>query len=237
MPVYVYSFTAREHPLRLENLRGVGDPPAALRTVTGDLLTAVVSDAAEGLRPKRRDLTAHQEVQERLMTDGPILPLQFGATAPDDDAVRAVLDDRAQEYQERLKAVAGCAEFHLKVSQDEEALLRQILQESGEARRLNDAIRDGRGTPDMSIALGELVAAEVQTRQQALAAGIVETLRPFARDESSLPPGGQDFLSISFLVEESRQEHFLTTQTGLADQLGDDYDVRLYGPLPPYSFV
>jgi len=237
MAVYIYSIAAKDHPLRLNGLHGVGEPPSPLRTVGGDALSAVVSDATEDLRPKRRDVAAHQAVQERLMEDGPILPLQFGLTAPDDDAVHTVLEERAQEYQERLQALEGCAEYHLKVSQDEDALLRQILLESDETRRLNDEIRGGRGTPDMSIALGELVAGEVQAREEALAAGIVAALRPFTRDESAFPPGGQDFLSISFLVEESKQEPFTATELSIAQQVGDDCDFRMHGPLPPYSFV
>jgi hypothetical protein len=130
MAVYVYSIADKEHPLQLDGVNGVGDPPSPLRTVNAGSLTAVVSDAPEDLRPKRRDLTAHQEVQNQLMMDGTVLPLRFGLTAPDDDAVRTVLEERAAEYTERLRALADCAEYHLKVKQDEEALLREILEES-----------------------------------------------------------------------------------------------------------
>ncbi|MFE7359387.1 GvpL/GvpF family gas vesicle protein, partial [Streptomyces sp. NPDC057543] len=88
MAVYVYSIVLTTHPQRLDGLDGVGDPPTTLRTVHTDKLSAVVSDAPEELRPKRRDLAAHQAVQERLMADGTVLPLQFGFTTTDDDAVR-----------------------------------------------------------------------------------------------------------------------------------------------------
>ncbi|MFC9758920.1 GvpL/GvpF family gas vesicle protein, partial [Streptomyces sp. NPDC056921] len=66
MAVYVYSIVPTSHPQRLDGLDGVGDPPAALRTVQTGKLSAVISDAPEELRPKRRDLGAHQAVQERL---------------------------------------------------------------------------------------------------------------------------------------------------------------------------
>ncbi len=167
MAVYVYSIVATTHPQRLDGLDGVGDPPSALRTVQSGKLAAVVSDAPEGLRPKRRDLAAHQAVQERLMADGTVLPLQFGFTAPDDEAVRMALEERAEEYTERLRGLEGCAEYHLKAAQDEESLLRQILLDSEEARGLNEQIKSGRGRPDLPVALGELVAQEVQARQDA----------------------------------------------------------------------
>ncbi|WP_392675007.1 GvpL/GvpF family gas vesicle protein [Streptomyces sp. LN785] len=237
MAVYVYCIAGEKHPLHLDDVTGVGEPPSQLRTVTEGSLRAVVSDAPAGLRPKRRDLTAHQDVQNRLMADGTVLPLRFGLTAEDDEAVRVVLEERAGEYVDRLQALESCAEYHLKVSQDEEALLRQILEDSDEARALNDEIRSGTAGPDTPLALGELVAREVQARQEALAAGVVEALRPFARDQETSQPTGSDFLSASFLVAEEQDELFLTTELSLANQMGDEFQFRLHGPLPPYSFV
>ncbi|MFJ9566357.1 GvpL/GvpF family gas vesicle protein [Streptomyces fuscichromogenes] len=237
MAVYVYSITSNDHPVKLDGLHGVGDPPGTLRTVTDGVLCAVVSDAPEDLRPRRRDVLAHQEVQERLMADGAVLPLRFGMTADSDETVRAALEDRADVYQERLRSLEGATEYNLKCSWEEEALLRRILLESDEARELNTVLRGGSGTPQMSLALGELVAQEADARQQALAKGIVEALRPYVCDESPALPGGHDFLSVSFLVRADKEEMFLATGISLANQLGEECEVRLRGPLPPYSFV
>ncbi|MCX4793099.1 GvpL/GvpF family gas vesicle protein [Streptomyces sp. NBC_01242] len=237
MAVYVYSIVLTTHPQRLDGLDGVGDPPTTLRTVHTGRLSAVVSDAPEELRPKRRDLGAHQAVQERLMADGTVLPLQFGFTTTDDDAVRAVLEDRADEFGERLRALEGCVEYHLKAAQDENALLRQILQESDEARELNEAIRSGNSNPELPLALGELVAQEVQARQDQLAAGVLDTLRGFAREERSSQATGNDFLNVSFLVDRDNEKSFLSEEQGLAKELGEDFDLRLLGPLPAYSFI
>ncbi|MGW2046496.1 GvpL/GvpF family gas vesicle protein [Streptomyces sp. NPDC001858] len=237
MAVYVYSITSKDHPMRLDGVHGVGDPPGALRTVTAGVLCAVISDAPEDLRARRRDVLAHQEVQERLMADGAVLPLRFGMTTESDDGVRAALQNREGEYQERLRSLEGTIEYNLKCSWEEQALLRRILLESDEARELNAAIRDGSGTPQMSLALGELVAREAEEREQALANGIVEALRPYVSDESFASPAGNDFLSVSFLVQAANEEMFLATELSLADQLGEECELRLHGPLPPYSFV
>ncbi|MDY0812772.1 GvpL/GvpF family gas vesicle protein [Kitasatospora purpeofusca] len=237
MAVYVYSITAAPHSPDLGGLTGVGEAPAELRTVCAGPLCAVVSDAPEGLRPKRRDLVAHQAVQERLMGTGPVLPLRFGFTAPDDDAVRAVLTERREEYTQRLTALEGCAEYHLKGAVEEEVLLRRILQETPEARQLNDEIRAGSTRPDLPLALGELVAHEVLARHQALASGVVEALRPHTRQERISEPTGDDFLNISFLVDDEHRQVFLAAEKGLTHELGQEFDFRLHGPLPPYSFV
>ncbi|MEV4557947.1 GvpL/GvpF family gas vesicle protein [Kitasatospora sp. NPDC049285] len=237
MAVYVYSITAADHPRHLEGLAGVGPDPSALRTVDAGPLCAVVSDAPEELRPKRRDLLAHQTVQDRLMADGTVLPLRFGLTAPDDDAVRAALEQRRDEYLQRLADLEGCVEYHLKAAVDEEALLRQILLESSRARQLNDEIRAGDRTPDLALALGELVAKEVQARHRALAAEVTDALRPHTRRQRTSEPTGNDFLNISFLVDHDHREPFLAAGKNLTSELGEDFDLRLNGPLPAYSFV
>ncbi|MEU4089851.1 GvpL/GvpF family gas vesicle protein [Streptomyces aureus] len=236
MAVYVYSITFKDHPLRLDGLEGVGADPSPLRTVTAGPLCAVVSEAPEELRPKRRDIGRHQDIQQRLLTDGTVLPLRFGYTAPDEDAVRDVLERRGDEYAERLRRVEDCVEYNLKASQDEDSLLREILTDSETARELNDAIRDGSAPPDAPLRLGELVAGEVRARQEALASGVIEALRPFAREIDSSPPADPDFLSVSFLVSGEQDELFLATELSLAHQMGEGFTFRLNGPLPPYSF-
>lgn len=70
MPTYIYAITGADHPLRLDGLQGVGDPPSPLRTLIAGDVAAVVSDAPEGLRAKRRDVLAHEAVLEALMADG-----------------------------------------------------------------------------------------------------------------------------------------------------------------------
>jgi hypothetical protein len=237
MSVYVYSIVSSDHPSRLEGLRGVGDPPTELRTVRGASLRAVVSDAPEGLRAKRRDLMAHHAVQERLMTDGAVLPLRFGLTAADEDAVRDALETRAREYTDRLHALEGCVEYRVQAAQEEERLLRSILSETPQARRLNEEITAGRAGPDTAIALGELIAREVQARHEELAAKATGALRPHARDERPSPPAGEDFLNVSFLVDRGREKAFTGAEADLAERFGEGFDFRLHGPLPVYSFV
>lgn len=237
MAVYVYGITAATHPLDLDGMAGVGEPPESLRVVKDGSLAAVVSEAPDELRAKRRDVLAHQTVLERLLAQGSTLPLRFGAVAPDDDAVRHALEERAEAYRERLSALEGCAEFHLRGSVDEDALLREILRRSDEARRMNEEIRAGHGGEDLKVALGELVAEEVSAHHESFAAAIVDTLGRHARETHTSQPSGDDFLSASFLVEKAHQDAFLARERELAGQYGEDFDLRLHGPLPPYSFV
>ncbi|MFD0315131.1 GvpL/GvpF family gas vesicle protein [Streptomyces flavalbus] len=237
MPLYVYAITRASHPLRLEGAKGVGEAPTEVRAVRVGDLCAVVSEAPEQVGVSRDALTAHHEVQESLWADGAVLPLGFGYVAADEDAVRAVLEERAAAYAQRLDELTGRVEYNVKGVQDEDTLLRAVLTDSEQARALNEATRDGGGTHADRVALGQLVAQEVQARQEALAGQVLDALRPLALAEKLSPPSQQYFVSVSFLLEDDRGEEFTRAGRDLAERLGDGVELRLRGPLPPYSFA
>ncbi|MFC8492755.1 MULTISPECIES: GvpL/GvpF family gas vesicle protein [unclassified Streptomyces] len=237
MALYVYAITGRDHPLAVTDMTGVGAEPSPVRALACGPLYAVVSDVSEEIRPKRRDLLIHQEVQERLMAGGPVLPLQFGYTAADEATVEQALGKDADGYLANLERLDGHAEYHVRASRNEEELLRQILRESPGARELNERIRAGDPDPQLPLALGRTVAAQVEERQDALAAGLTDALVPYAGDHSVRQASGDDFLNLSLLVSDDRKEEFLSAWSGLVRQLGEGVDLRLSGPLPPYSFV
>ncbi|MEV6401232.1 GvpL/GvpF family gas vesicle protein, partial [Streptomyces sp. NPDC051907] len=231
MALYVYAITAKDHPQRLDGLTAVGSDPSPVRTVTAGPLCAVVSDISEEVRPKRRDLQAHQAVLESLMADAVVLPLQFGYLASDDQAVQQALEAGTDSYTATLERLDGCAEFHVRASQaDEDELLRQILQDSPKAGELNEQIRSGDQDPQLPLALGELVAREVQERQDSLAAGLLEALIPYGREHVAHPPSSPDFLNLSLLVPHDRTEDFLAAQASLARQIEGGVDFRVTGP-------
>ncbi|GCB43994.1 GvpL/GvpF family gas vesicle protein [Streptomyces sp. NL15-2K] len=234
---YVYAITSSDHPLRLDGLRTVGGGAGSFGTVVHGGLAAVVSPAPPQLRPKRRDLVAHQELQERLMADGAVLPMRFGMLAPDDAAVRTALEQKGEEYTRRLTELQGTTEFNLKAARAQEDLLREVLDESNEARRLNERTRDGNGTYEERVALGEVVARQVDARQRLLADQVVEQLSGLARAKVEAAPAQDDFLNVSFLVERARAHEFTEAGRRLARDYGEAYDFRLRGPLPPYSFA
>lgn len=237
MPTYVYGITGADHPLRLEEVSGVGESPAPLRTVRTGSLTAVVSDAPDGLRAKRRDVQAHQRVLEVLMGDGATLPMRFGLLAPDDEQVASALDAEGDHYRARLDELDGRVEYHLKVARDEDDLLREIVTHSDQVRELRERTRDQPGAHDERVALGELISHEVSARSSAEAEELTQRLAPAATRLSAGEPSSTHFLSVSFLVPEDEVETFVQAVGRESDQRGDAYTFTLTGPLPPYSFV
>ncbi|RKT08491.1 gas vesicle protein GvpL/GvpF [Streptomyces sp. 3211.6] len=237
MAVYVYAVTGHDHPCHLDGLTGVGSDAPAVRTLESGKLRAVVSDVAGEIRPKRRDVIAHQAVLDRLMADGTPLPLQFGYIAPDDETVRRALDERAEGYLDALAAVRGCAEYNVKAGQEEDVLLRSILDGSPRASSLNEEILAGDTDPRLPLELGQLVSAEVDLRRSDASAALIRALAPLARAYVVHPPTGEDFLNLSLLVPRDGERPFLDAHAGLSRDAGPGVRTRLAGPLPPYSFV
>ncbi|WP_371749175.1 GvpL/GvpF family gas vesicle protein [Streptomyces sp. NBC_00280] len=240
MGTYVYGVTAADHPeLRsfARELRGVGDPPRSVRVLTEGALAAIVSDAPEELRPGREDLLAHQHVLEEAGTAGCVLPMPFGSVAPDDDAATSVLAERAEHYTERLEALDGNVEYKVEVSHEEEAVLHRVLAESPELRALTEANRQaGGGSYEDQVSLGEMVVAAVQAREAEDAVEVRQTLEQSAVAVSAgAEPTGRP-ADVSFLVARDSADAFRTATERLR-KAHPYLDVRVQGPLPPYSFV
>ncbi|WP_328751632.1 GvpL/GvpF family gas vesicle protein [Streptomyces sp. NBC_00285] len=237
MSTYVYGITAASHPSLPDGMAGVGEPSLPVRVLRADDLAAVVSDAPEGLRPKRRDLLAHQNVLAETGAGGVVLPMRFGSVATDDSAVTGVLEERAEHYKERLRALDGRVEYNIKATHDEEAVLHRVMSDNPEIRSVTEANRQGGGgTYEQRLRLGEMVVAAVKAREAEDATDVRNTLEPGA-DAVSVGPESSGWLAnVSFLVPRDSAEDFLAT----AEQLRKSHahlELRINGPLPPYSFV
>ncbi|MCZ9351640.1 GvpL/GvpF family gas vesicle protein [Streptomyces mutabilis] len=237
MSTYVYGITAVSHPSLPEGLTGVGDPPGRVRVLKAGELAAVVSDAPEGLRPKRRELLAHQNVLSEVGAAGCVLPMRFGSVAPDDDAVTSVLAERAEHYRERLGALDGRVEYNIKANHVEEAVLHHVMAENPEIRALAEANRQqGGGSYENKIQLGEMVAAAVKDKEAQDATTLERALEPAADAVSAGPESTGWLANVSFLVNRESAEEFLAAVERARRDM-PHLEVRVNGPLPPYSFV
>ncbi|MEV0981817.1 GvpL/GvpF family gas vesicle protein [Streptomyces sp. NPDC049915] len=237
MSTYVYGITHASSPSLSVDVDGVGDPPRQVRVVRQGELAALVSDAPEELRPKRRDLLAHQRVLDAVGEGGVVLPIRFASISPDDATVATVLAERADHLLERLRALDGKTEYNLKAHHDEDAVLRLVVADNDEIRSLAEANRQaGGGSHEDKVRLGEMIAAALKAREAADAELLQRELGPTAVAVSAGPPSTGWLANLSFLVEVGSAERFFTA----VDQLRRHHphlELRVNGPLPPYSFV
>jgi hypothetical protein len=234
---YVYGIARADRLDLPDGLEGIGDPPTTVRTLVRDDLAAVVGDAPDQVRPKRRDLLAHQRVLSRAAAGGPVLPMRFGSLSADDDAVLAVLDERAGHWHERLAALEGAAEYNVKAAHDGDAVLRQVLAEEPEIRALSDANRAaGGGSHEDKLRLGELVAQAVRVREERDAPLVRQALEGTAQAVRPGPDSGGWLVNVSFLVRTGDADRFMAAADALA-RAHPHLELTVNGPLPPYSFV
>lgn len=237
MSTYVYGIAASSHPGLPEGMDGVGEPARPVRVIRAGELAAIVSDAPEGLRPKRRDLLAHQNVLGEAGAAGCVLPMRFGSIAPDDETVGSVLTERADHYKERLRALDGRVEYNVKANHVEEAVLHRVMAESPDIRALAESNRRaGGGSYDDKLRLGEMVAAAVKAREAEDATALQRALEPTADAVSAGPESTGWLANISFLVEKDAAERFVAALEQARKEM-PQLEIRVNGPLPPYSFV
>jgi hypothetical protein len=237
MSTYVYGIIRAAHSPLPQDVDGIGDPPRPVRVLRQGELAAIVSDAPEELRPKRSDLLAHQRVLAEAGAEGVVLPMRFASTSPDDDTVMAVLAERAQHFLERLQALDGKAEYNLKANHNEDAVLRLMMADNDEIRSLAEANRKaGGGSHEQKLRLGEMVAAALQAREATDAELLQQALEPMAEAVSAGPQSTGWLANLSFLVEHGSAEEFLAAVDELREQ-HPHLELRVNGPLPPYSFV
>ncbi|MGR8007252.1 GvpL/GvpF family gas vesicle protein [Streptomyces hypolithicus] len=237
MSTYIYGIARADHPEPPEHTVGVGNPPMAVRALRTGKLTALVSEAPEDLRPKRRDLLAHQTVLTEASAEGAVLPMRFGSLSADDDSVRAVLAEQETHYLERLEALDGQVEYNVKASHDEEAVLHQVLADHPELRAMNEANRAaGGGSYEQKLQLGERVVAAVQEREQRDGELVRRALEGAAGAVSPGPESSGWLANVSFLVGRDRTAGFVEAVDALRKE-HPHLVLQVNGPLPPYSFV
>ncbi|MGW7465205.1 GvpL/GvpF family gas vesicle protein [Streptomyces xantholiticus] len=238
MSTYVYGITRNSPDLeRAARPDGVGDPPRPVRVLSQGQLAALVSDAPEDLRPKRRDLLAHQHVLTEAGTTGTVLPLRFGGVSSDDEAVAAVLAEREEHYLERLDAVDGKAEYNVKADHDEEAVLHRVLADDPELRAMGAAQQAaGGGSQEEKLRLGELIVAAVRRREELDRDEVHRALADAAVASAPGPESSGWVANLSYLVDRERAEEFLSAAAEF-QRVNPQLRLQVNGPLPPYSFV
>nr|WP_256339978.1 GvpL/GvpF family gas vesicle protein [Streptomyces sp. 2231.1] len=180
-------------------------------------LAAIVSDAPEELRPKRRDLLAHLRVLDEAAAQGTALPMRFGSVSVDDDTVTAVL---AEQANGRNTSSSVCGRWTARRSTTSGPTMTKA----------------GGGTQEQKMRLGQMIAAAVQEREVTDAEPLHQAPAPLAGHVSAGAQSTGWPAVLSFLVDRRSAERFLA---GIQEfrQRHPHLDLRVNGPLPPYSFV
>lgn len=232
--VYVYGIVHADRALPPE-LTGVGRPATAVRLLPVGDLAAVVSDVPDDLRPRRRDLMAHQDVLLRVGSETPVLPMRFGMVADDAVTVARAVDRAAVDHHEALERIGGRTEMNVKAMPAQDHV-ESLVRGDAVLRRL---LADVRNHPSYegNVRLGEAVAGGLARRATAAVEEVLPELHALSDAFVHGPEVPGCVLNASFLVPEGRSERFRAVVERFTTARSDHVELRLTGPLPCYSFV
>ncbi|WP_346010778.1 GvpL/GvpF family gas vesicle protein [Streptomyces sp. SID5910] len=229
--LYVYGIAPAG--VRTPGSPGVGGAPVRLLTESG--LCAAVSATPARLRPRRRDLMAHQAVLDELAAQGPLLPMRFAVLSPRQDVLLSQLRSDAAHLTRQLDGVRGCVEFNVKGAVVPGSFA-ELVRRDEKLRTL--ALRTRR-RPDYeaNVRLGEAVARAVHREARRAAQEVLDRLTPLAVRTAGGPTGDEQVLSASFLLRSADEPRFRRAVDACARERGDRLALSVTGPLPCYSFV
>jgi hypothetical protein len=212
MSVVLYAISDRCDP------SAVAVSDASLRAVPSAGLAAIVSDTADAsMRPTHESLWAFEETVEALMERSTILPARFGTTLSDDRAVRALLDERRDEFARGLARVRGTVEMGVSAHWSEDR---------GDPSSAT-------GDPGRAYMLGRLATLR---SARAIADHLSPLLELSSTGRISVLPRPGIAVSGAYLVAREDVGAFADQCDRLDGEL-PAATLTCSGPWPPYSFV
>jgi hypothetical protein len=238
VPLHVYGVTRADATLP-EGLQGLFETPVT--PVVDEGVAALVSESPEAVTARRAELMCHARVLEQVVEDETVLPMQFGMSMPDEQAVRSkLLTAHRPRLETLLDQLDGSVQLSVKVVYREEDALREVLRRSPRLVAMRERLASI--PPDAGhfkrAEFGQQVAAELEHMGTRDAAEITATLVPLALAHSEgRHVSAYHILNTSFLVRREARPHFDEAVGAVATQWNEVATVRYLGPQPPYSFV
>jgi Gas vesicle synthesis protein GvpL/GvpF len=235
MALLVFGVVRQGHPTPPRKRKG---DAYDVRLVESGDLAAAVTEIDDETALTEDDAARHLDTLILLLRDGPVLPLAFGTVSPDEDGVRSeVLDATAADLADRLDAVDGFVETRLEVNFDEQAALRDIMDNDPDVRGMAAKTKDQDSALDLRLALGEAVSARLmdwrKLQVDALLPRLTGPVHSVAELESQEPLQQR----WAFLVSADRLGELDEAVGEQRSALGTGASVEYVGPLPVYSFL
>ncbi len=192
--------------------------------------------------------THHHQVIESIHSVRPMLPVTFGCVYPDEAGLRAALADVRETLLTRLKWVADCDEWTVRLYGNTTCLERRLIQQDARLQHLQDEIKrvaPGRAYLLRHKLVGELAKAMEQTLatwtenefarlSQTARASLIQ---PEATDTGrSGRQGEKELLRAVFLVPRVDLATFHQEVERIAAR-NEGMRGECSGPWPPYSFA
>jgi hypothetical protein len=208
----------------------------------GDLGAIVGHQPAKDAKATRDQALAHARVLEAAIVDAPVVPMRFGIVVPggDEQVGSDLLEARHDELARLLKKFEDRLQMTLKVTYEEDAVLREIVENEPDAAQLREQARKGSETQtrEARVRLGELISNALEQRRERDKNDIFGQLKPVsvaAVDEAI----ETEFMVLNapFLIQRDRTEEFEEAVDQLSQERHDRMKFTLLGPMPAFNFL
>jgi hypothetical protein len=203
---------------------GLGLDGSPLRAVPAGRVAAVVSEHERAPEAGEDHFWQHEAVLERLLEEGAVLPMRFGATVAGAKKLEALLRSREEEFVGLLAVVRGAVELSVRAELPARESPREAEGDAGGERSGTEYMRD-RGR----------ALREVEQAKERLHEPLKDLSRRSLVLEARTAHGLEGAFRAAYLVDIERVDAFARCVEGLAEKLGSE--VSCTGPWPPYSFV
>jgi hypothetical protein len=235
---YLYAIVGAPVPAAACQITGILDAP--VYALEHDGVAVIASDVPVAkLRPERRNIAAHHQVQRHLMAHGALLPMAFGMVADHRKAAERMLKVHRTVFLEQLEKVADTVEMGLRVSLETPQVIEYFVAHSPDLQLLRDQMLQlGGGSRDDRIEIGRQFEQVLQRTREDTIERIEAVLAPVCADIQRNPEKSErDLANLACLVKRDELAEFEARIAKAADQFDDDHVFQFSGPWPPHNFV
>jgi len=251
---YLYGIVRADRRPLLTGVVGVGGGPVSL-VESGSLVAVVADIASEDLSFSKGEhedtswleaaVRAHEDVLERCLEPGPVLPMRFATTLREDDDVTNLLRDREAELSASLERLLGRREWGVKAFLRRPEILAQHVRAGRPDLASAEAALEDRSAGAAYLARKRLDQEFARAGDDVVAEFISAAHRRLAEDavEVRLMAGSQlrtekVLLNAAYLVAEDGEQEFRQSLAELRrDHAGVGLEYELTGPWPAYNFT
>jgi len=233
---YIYAIVAGGS-LGIEGWLGVEGKDVYLIT-DGGVAAVVSAVAGSKIRPARANLSAHQAVLKRLMTETTPLPMAFGSIATSGEAIHRMLGRNRRSFEEQLGRVAGKVEMGLRVAWNAPNIFEYLVGAPLRAARDRLLAAGGEATRNEKIELGRAFERRLNQQREEHKRKVGRALRSVAAEFKANPCRSEpEVMNVACLVRREAQEQFSTAVETAAKLFDENFTFDYNGPWAPYNFV
>ena len=186
-----------------------------------------------------RHLLRHQQTIEKAMESVPVIPMQMGTFASDEDEVKSILAEAYPIVKEIFDKIADKIEIDVAATWDD---FHSVLKEVGQQEEIK-AFREKLSANPKGIMVedqmkaGVMVEKALDEKNAKTAEHIQDALQVFIHSVKNHElMDDKMVMNTAFLIYSHEKERFYQKIDDLNTEFHDELNFRCVGPLPPYSF-